>query len=37
MLSKANRKLSFLKEFLRAKEVDKEIENLEAKEVNEVL
>jgi len=32
-LSKTNRDVSLLKEFLRAKEVDKEIENLEAKEL----
>ena len=37
MLSKTNRDVSLLKEFLRAKEVDKEIENLEAKELDEVL
>ena len=37
MLSKSNRNVSLLKEFLRAKEVDKEIENLEAKELDEVL
>ena len=36
-LSKTNRDVSLLKEFLRAKEVDKEIENLEAKELDEVL
>ena len=36
-LSKTNRDVSLLKEFLRAKEVDKEIENLEAKERDEVL
>jgi len=36
-LSKTNRARSLLKEFLRAKEVDKEIENLEAKELDEVL
>ena len=36
-LSKTNREVSLLKEFLRAKEVDKEIENLEAKELDEVL
>ena len=36
-LSKTNRNVSLLKEFLRAKEVDKEIENLEAKELDEVL
>jgi len=35
-LSKTNRDFSLLKEFLRAKEVDKEIENLEAK-LDEVL
>ena len=36
-LSKTNRVVSLLKEFLRAKEVDREIENLEAKELDEVL
>jgi len=36
-LSKTNRDVSLLKEFLRAKEVDKEIENLEAKELDAVL
>ena len=36
-LSKTNRDVSLLKEFLRAKEVDKEIENLEAKKLDEVL
>ena len=36
-LSKTNRDVSLLKEFLRAKEVDREIENLEAKELDEVL
>ena len=36
-LSKTIRDVSLLKEFLRAKEVDKEIENLEAKEHDEVL
>jgi len=36
-LSKTYRDVSLLKEFLRAKEVDKEIENLEAKELDEVL
>ena len=36
-LSKTNRDVSLLKEFLRAKEVDNEIENLEAKELDEVL
>jgi len=36
-LSKTNRDVSLLKEFLRAKEADKEIENLEAKELDEVL
>ena len=36
-LSKTNRYVSLVKEFLRAKEVDKEIENLEAKELDEVL
>jgi len=36
-LSKTNRGVSLLKEFLRAKEVDKEIENLEAKELDELL
>ena len=36
-LSKTNRDVSLLNEFLRAKEVDKEIENLEAKELDEVL
>ena len=36
-LSKTNRDVSLLKEYLRAKEVDKEIENLEAKELDEVL
>ena len=36
-LGKTNRDVSLLKEFLRAKEVDKEIENLEAKELDEVL
>jgi len=32
-----NRDVSLLKKFLRAKEVDEEIENLEAKELDEVL
>ena len=36
-LSNTIRDVSLLKEFLRAKEVDKEIENLEAKELDEVL
>ena len=36
-MSKTNRDVALLKEFLRAKEVDKEIENLEAKELDEVL
>ena len=36
-LSKTDRDVSLLKEFLRAKEVEKEIENLEAKELDEVL
>ena len=36
-LSKTNRDVSLLNEFLRAKEVDKEIDNLEAKELDEVL
>ena len=36
-LSKTNRDVSLLKEFLRAKEVDKEIEDLEAKELDAVL
>ena len=36
-LSKTNRYVSLVKEFLRAKEVDKEIESLEAKELDEVL
>ena len=36
-LSKTIRDVSLLKEFLRAKEVDKEIENLEAKEHDEEL
>ena len=36
-LSKTNRDVSLLKEFLIAKEVDKEIKNLEAKELDEVL
>ena len=36
-LGKTNRDVSLLKELLRAKEVDNEIENLEAKELNEVL
>jgi len=36
-LSKTKRDVSLLKEFLRAKDVDKEIENLEAKELDEVL
>jgi len=36
-LSKTNRDVSLLKEFLRAKEVDKEIENLIAKELGKVL
>jgi len=35
-LSKTNRDVSLLKEFLRAKEVDKEIKNLETKELDEV-
>ena len=35
-MSKTNWNVSLLKEFLRAKEVDKEIENLEAKELDEV-
>ena len=33
-MSKTNRDVSLLKEFLKAKEVDKEIENLEAKELD---
>ena len=36
-LSKTNRDVSLLKEFLIAKEVDKEIKNLETKELDEVL
>jgi len=32
-LSETNRHVSLLKEFLRAKEVDKEIENVKAKEL----
>ena len=36
-LNKTNRDVSLLKKFLRAKEHDKEIENLEAKELDEVL
>ena len=36
-LSKTNRDVSLLKEFLIAKEVDREIKNLEAKELDEVL
>jgi len=36
-LRKTNRDVSLLKEFLRVKEVDKEIENLKAKELDEVL
>ena len=36
-LSKTNRDVSLLNEFSSAKEVDKEIENLEAKELDEVL
>jgi len=35
-LSKTNRDVSLLNEFSSAKEVDKEIENLEAKELDEV-
>ena len=36
-LSETNRDVSLLKEFVRAKEADKEIENLEVKELHEVL
>jgi len=36
-LNKTNRDVSLLKELLRAKEHDKEIENLEGKELDEVL
>ena len=36
-LSKTNRDVTLLKEFLRTKEIDKEMENLEAKELDEVL
>ena len=36
-MNKTNRDVSLLKEFLRAKQVDKEIENLEAKELDEAL
>jgi len=36
-LSETNRDVSLLKEFVRAKEVHKEIENLEVKELHEVL
>ena len=36
-VSKTNRDVSLLKEFLRAKEMDKEIESLEPKELEDVL
>ena len=36
-LSKTNRDVSLLKEFLRAKEIDKELENIEAKVFDEIL
>ena len=36
-LSKTNRDVSLLKEFLRAKEIDKELENIEAKVLDEIL
>ena len=36
-LSKTNRDVSLLKEFLRAKEIDEEIENIEAKVLDEIL
>ena len=36
-LSKTNRDVALLKEFLRTKEIVKEMENLEAKELDEVL
>ena len=36
-LSKTNRDVSVLKEFLRAKEIDKELENIEAKVLDEIL
>ena len=36
-LSKTNRDVALLKEFLRTKEIDKEIETLGAKEFDEVL
>lgn len=36
-LSKTNRDVALLKEFLRTKEIDKEMQNLEAKELDEVL
>ena len=36
-LSKTNRDVSLLKEFLRVKEIDKELENIEAKVLDEIL
>ena len=36
-LSKTNRDVSLLKEFLRAKEIDKELKNIEAKVLDEIL
>ena len=36
-LSKTNSDVALLKEFLRTKEIDKEMENLEAKELDQVL
>ena len=36
-LSKTKRDVSLLKEFLRAKEIDKELENIEAKVLDEIL
>ena len=36
-LSKTNRDVSLLKEFLRAKEIDEELENIEAKVLDEIL
>ena len=36
-LRKTNRDVSLLKEFLRAKEIDKELENIEAKVLDDIL
>ena len=36
-LSKTNRDVSLLKEFLRAKEIDEELENIKAKVLDEIL